>query len=60
MVWSDNALSALHVGDDGCERRFFDRTALPNFANGGADFDDPRSLRLAGPRAFYAGMRVTF
>jgi hypothetical protein len=33
---------------------------LPNFTNGGADFTDPRSLSPARPRAFYAGMRVTF
>ncbi|MDA9505684.1 hypothetical protein XI09_13690 [Bradyrhizobium sp. CCBAU 11386] len=38
---------------------FFDREALPNFANGGAEFNDPRSLSPARPRAFYAGMRVT-
>ncbi|UPK38406.1 TonB-dependent receptor [Bradyrhizobium sp. 186] len=40
--------------------QFFDRTALPNFTSGGADFSDPRSLSPARPRAFYAGMRVTF
>lgn len=40
--------------------QFFDRGALPNFTNGGADFTDPRSLSPARPRAFYAGMRVTF
>ncbi|MGY4286721.1 outer membrane receptor protein involved in Fe transport [Bradyrhizobium sp. LM2.7] len=40
--------------------QFFDRGALPNFASGGADFSDPRSLSPARPRAFYAGMRVTF
>jgi outer membrane receptor protein involved in Fe transport len=40
--------------------QFFDRGALPNFTNGGADFSDPRSLSPARPRAFYAGMRVTF
>ncbi|MCL2713503.1 MAG: TonB-dependent receptor [Alphaproteobacteria bacterium] len=39
---------------------FFDRTALPNFANGGAAFTDARSLSPARPRAFYAGMKVTF
>lgn len=38
---------------------FFDRDALPNFTNG-AEFVDPRSLSPARPRAFYAGMRVTF
>ncbi|WP_145662467.1 TonB-dependent receptor [Bradyrhizobium stylosanthis] len=40
--------------------QFFDREALPNLTNGGADFTDPRSLSPARPRAFYAGMRVTF
>jgi outer membrane receptor protein involved in Fe transport len=40
--------------------QFFDRTAVPNFTNGGAEFTDPRSLSPARPRAFYAGMRVTF
>lgn len=40
--------------------QFFDREALPNFTNGGAEFTDPRSLSPARPRAFYAGMRVTF
>jgi outer membrane receptor protein involved in Fe transport len=39
---------------------FFDTTALPNFANGGAPFTDPRSLSPAQPRALYAGMKVTF
>ena len=39
---------------------FFDTGALPNFANGGAPFTDPRSLGPARPRAFYAGMKVTF
>jgi outer membrane receptor protein involved in Fe transport len=39
---------------------FFDTSALPNFANGGAAFTDPRSLSPARPRAFYTGMRVTF
>ncbi|MEO6840797.1 MAG: TonB-dependent receptor [Bradyrhizobium sp.] len=39
---------------------FFDTTALPNFANGGAAFSDPRSLSPARPRAIYAGMKVTF
>ncbi|MDA9445448.1 membrane protein [Bradyrhizobium sp. CCBAU 11430] len=40
--------------------QFFDTGALPNFTNGGNDFTDPRSLSPARPRAFYAGMRVTF
>jgi outer membrane receptor protein involved in Fe transport len=39
---------------------FFETGALPNFANGGAPFTDPRSLSPAQPRAFYSGMRVTF
>ena len=39
---------------------FFDITSLPNFANGGNNFTDPRSLSPARPRAFYAGARVTF
>ena len=38
---------------------FFDRQALPNFANGGAEFVDPRSLSPARPRAFYAGLRAS-
>jgi outer membrane receptor protein involved in Fe transport len=40
--------------------RFFDTGAIPNFANGGAAFTDPRSLSPARPLAFYAGMKVTF
>jgi len=39
---------------------FFDTTAIPNFANGGAPFTDARSLSPARPRAFYAGLRATF
>ncbi len=39
---------------------FFDTGALPNFANGGAPFTDPRSVSPARPRAFYSGLRVTF
>lgn len=39
---------------------FFDTTAIPNFANGGAPFSDPRSISPARPRAFYAGLRTTF
>ena len=39
---------------------FFDTTAVPNFANGGAAFTDPRSLSPARPRAFYAGLKATF
>ncbi|KWV49918.1 hypothetical protein AS156_15475 [Bradyrhizobium macuxiense] len=39
---------------------FFDTGQLPNFANGGAPFTDPRSLSPARPRAFYAGLKATF
>jgi outer membrane receptor protein involved in Fe transport len=39
---------------------FFETDALPNFANGGAPFTDPRSLSPAQPRSFYGGMRITF
>ena len=39
---------------------FFNTTDLPNFANGGAPFTDPRSLSPAQPRAFYAGLKATF
>lgn len=39
---------------------FFDTSALPNFANGGAPFTDARSVSPARPRAFYAGLKVTF
>jgi outer membrane receptor protein involved in Fe transport len=39
---------------------FFNTTALPNFANGGAPFTDARSLSPARPRAFYAGLKATF
>jgi len=39
---------------------FFNTGAVPNFANGGAPFTDPRSLSPARPRAFYAGLRATF
>jgi outer membrane receptor protein involved in Fe transport len=39
---------------------FFDTTSVPNFANGGNPFTDPRSLSPAKPRAIYAGMRATF
>jgi hypothetical protein len=33
---------------------------VPNFANGGLDFTDPRSVSPARPRAFYAGLKATF
>jgi len=39
---------------------FFNTGALPNFANGGAAFTDPRSLSPARPRAVYTGLKVTF
>ena len=39
---------------------FFDTGAIPNFANGGAPFADPRSVSPARPRAFYAGLKATF
>jgi outer membrane receptor protein involved in Fe transport len=39
---------------------FFNTAAVPNFANGGAPFSDPRSLSPARPRAFYAGLKATF
>ncbi len=39
---------------------FFDINAIPNFANGGAPFTDPRSVSPAQPRAFYAGLKATF
>jgi outer membrane receptor protein involved in Fe transport len=39
---------------------FFDTTAVPNFANGGAAFTDPRSLSPGQPRSFYAGLKATF
>jgi len=39
---------------------FFETDAIPNFANGGAPFNDPRSLSPAQPRSFYAGVKATF
>jgi outer membrane receptor protein involved in Fe transport len=39
---------------------FFNTSAVPNFANGGAPFTDPRSVSPARPRAFYAGLKATF
>jgi outer membrane receptor protein involved in Fe transport len=39
---------------------FFDTGALPNFANGGAPFTDPRSVSPARPRALYVGLKATF
>jgi iron complex outermembrane receptor protein len=39
---------------------FFERDDIPNFAKGGADFTDPRTVTPARPRAFYAGLKATF
>jgi outer membrane receptor protein involved in Fe transport len=39
---------------------FFDTGDVPNFANGGAQFTDARSVSPARPRAFYAGLKATF
>lgn len=39
---------------------FFQTGDVPNFANGGAPFTDPRSVSPARPRAFYAGLKATF
>ena len=39
---------------------FFETDAIPNFANGGAPFTDPRSLSPARPRAVYVGLKATF
>jgi outer membrane receptor protein involved in Fe transport len=39
---------------------FFNIDAVPNSANGGAPFTDPRSVSPARPRAFYVGLRATF
>ncbi|WOH68555.1 TonB-dependent receptor [Bradyrhizobium sp. BWA-3-5] len=39
---------------------FFETGNVPNFANGGLDFTDPRSVSPARPRAFYAGLKATF
>jgi outer membrane receptor protein involved in Fe transport len=39
---------------------FFDTNTIPNFANGGAQFTDARSLSPARPRAFYVGLKATF
>lgn len=39
---------------------FFERDAVPNFANGGVEFTDPRSVSPAQPRAVYAGLKATF
>jgi hypothetical protein len=41
-------------------RIMFDTNALANFYNGGAASADPRSLGMAPPRAFYAGLKATF
>ncbi|KIZ33044.1 TonB-dependent receptor, partial [Rhodopseudomonas palustris] len=39
---------------------FFETDAVPNFANGGAEFTDARSVNPARPRAVYAGLKATF
>ena len=39
---------------------FFNTAAVPNSANGGAPFTDPRSVSPARPRAIYAGLKATF
>jgi outer membrane receptor protein involved in Fe transport len=39
---------------------FFERDDIPNFANGGAPFSDPRSVSPARPRGLYAGVKATF
>ena len=39
---------------------FFATDAIPNLANGGAPFADPRSISPARPRAIYAGLKATF
>jgi len=39
---------------------FFERGDIPNFANGGAEFTDARTVTPARPRAFYAGLKATF
>jgi iron complex outermembrane receptor protein len=39
---------------------FFDTTAVPNFANGGAPFTDARTVSPARPRSFYVGLKATF
>jgi outer membrane receptor protein involved in Fe transport len=39
---------------------FFDTGDVPNFANGGTQFTDARSVSPARPRAFYAGLKATF
>ncbi len=39
---------------------FFQRDDVPNFANGGAEFTDPRTVTPARPRAFYAGLKATW
>jgi len=39
---------------------FFDMGDVPNFANGGEAFTDPRTVTPARPRAFYAGLKATW
>jgi outer membrane receptor protein involved in Fe transport len=55
-VRADNIFNNLYASYG----TFFDTTALPNFANGGAAFTDPRSLSPARPLALYAGLKATF
>ena len=51
---------ADNVFDNRYATYVFDTGAIPNFANGGAPFTDPRSLSPARPRAFYVGLKATF
>ena len=39
---------------------FFQTDDVPNFANGGTEFTDARSVSPARPRAIYAGVKATF
>jgi iron complex outermembrane receptor protein len=39
---------------------FFNTDDVPNYANGGAAFTDPRTVTPARPRAFYAGLKATW
>jgi outer membrane receptor protein involved in Fe transport len=55
-VRADNIFNNLYASYG----TFFDTTALPNFANGGAPFTDPRSLSPARPLALYGGLKATF
>jgi outer membrane receptor protein involved in Fe transport len=55
-VRADNIFNNLYASYG----TFFDTTALPNFANGGAAFTNPASLSPARPLALYAGLKATF